>query len=531
MRFPPDKWRYADGRLPTRRHRRENRMTSGVEKSSLTAQPPLNSWTLVSRVMELIRDNQPAIEVCQTIAQALPTLLAIESCLILQSGTSARCSVRSVGLLHSSDAPWFYRAEALYHQQVSQLRRGQWVATPSLLLVPIVVHSLLWGTIVVAAPDRYWQPEEIELVRTLANQCAIALQTEGKCHSQLQLALQESEERFRQLAENMGAVFWIWSICEQRLLYASSAYERVWGRSVESLYAMPQSLREAVYAEDAAIAFDMTERYCLGARTEATYRVVRPNGEIRWIHDRVFPIFDTSGKCYRVAGIAEDITEHKQIEEKLQASLREKEALLKEVHHRVKNNLQIISSLLDLQAQALREPQSMNAFQESQRRVKAMALIHEKLYQSENLSQINLAEYLHSLTNHLLQTFAVNPAALKLQLDIAPVFLDLDTIIPCGLIVSELVSNAIKYGFPGNTEGRIWVTLATIPTVQNTENLGTGSCQFNLIVGNDGVKLPAIPDISKTQTLGFQLVHAWVKQLQGEIEIDQTQGVEFKIRF
>jgi two-component sensor histidine kinase len=156
-----------------------------------------------------------------------------------------------------------------------------------------------------------------------------------------------------------------------------------------------------------------------------------------------------------------------------------------------------------------------------------MALIHEKLYQSENLSKVNLADYIESLAMYLIQSYAINPDKITMQLHLEPVALNLDTAIPCGLILNELVSNALKYAFPENTGGTLWIDLRYL-----RQGIPYGERDtFELIVANDGLKLPEIPDFSTAKSLGFQLVNILVQQLRGQIEVNQSQNTEFKLRF
>ena len=163
-------------------------------------------------------------------------------------------------------------------------------------------------------------------------------------------------------------------------------------------------------------------------------------------------------------------TERKRAEEQLKASLREKEVLLKEIHHRVKNNMQIISSLLELQVDALQDEQVREPFKESQRRIRSMALIHEQLYRSHNLARIDFVEYVESLTNHLLRSYGKDARKVTLERDITPVFLSIDTAIPCGLIINELVSNALKHAFPDGRTGKIRVELAGLVKSEDWES-------------------------------------------------------------
>ncbi|HEY9656411.1 MAG TPA: PAS domain S-box protein, partial [Crinalium sp.] len=218
-----------------------------------------------------------------------------------------------------------------------------------------------------------------------------------------------------------------------------------------------------------------------------------------------------------------NITAQKQAEEQLKASLKEKEILLKEIHHRVKNNLQTVYSLLSLQANTLQDPQLASPFKDSQHRVKAMALIHEKLYQSESLANINFNEYVQRLVADLVRSYSTNPA-IHVAIEIAQCELAVDVVLPCGLMINELISNALKYAFPIDRGGMIQISFSA-PTPY----------QYRLIIADDGVCLPEAVgfdhDLSSLNTLGLQLVHAFVRQLQGTITLDRTSGSRFEILF
>lgn len=214
-----------------------------------------------------------------------------------------------------------------------------------------------------------------------------------------------------------------------------------------------------------------------------------------------------------------DITDRQHARDRLEASLREKEMLLKEIHHRVKNNLQVVSSLLDLQAQQISDPHIQGVFRESKNRVKSIALIHEKLYSSINLEQVNLPEYIDSIMHQIFRTYAVDPDKITWQIYIDRVSLNIDTAIPCGLIINELVSNALKYAFPDRRQGTVTIAFTAV----NEE--------FHLQVSNDGVKSPESIDWRSPPNLGLQLVKGLVRQIKGKIEIDRSRGTAFKIIF
>lgn len=221
-----------------------------------------------------------------------------------------------------------------------------------------------------------------------------------------------------------------------------------------------------------------------------------------------------------LAHMVEDITHRRAVEAQLRASLQEKEVLLKEVHHRVKNNLQMVQSLLNLQARSIEDASVLQALTESQNRVKAMTLVHEKLYQSDSLAKINFSEYVRSLTRDLLHSCVSHLAAIRLSIQVSNIELGVDTAIPCGLIISELFSNAVKYAFSNQPEGTI--TIKFNPDFQG---------RYVLIVSDDGIGIPTEVNPHTTKTLGLRLVYALTRQLRGTLELDRTQGSAFKITF
>lgn len=208
-----------------------------------------------------------------------------------------------------------------------------------------------------------------------------------------------------------------------------------------------------------------------------------------------------------------EINERKQV-------LHDKEVLLQEIHHRVKNNLQVISSLLDLQASYLKDEASREIFKESQHRIRSMALVHERLYQAQDLTRINYAEYITNLTHHLLVAYDNRHGQIHLHQQIDPLSLSIETAIPCGLIINELVSNALKHAFPDRPGGEIWLEFRAAP-----------NSQLILRVGDNGIGMPPEVDFRRSKSLGLALVTTLVKQLQGTIEINNTGGTEFCISF
>lgn len=214
-----------------------------------------------------------------------------------------------------------------------------------------------------------------------------------------------------------------------------------------------------------------------------------------------------------------DVTKQKTAEKKLKSSLQDKDLLLREIHHRVKNNLQIISSLLNLQSRYIQDEDALDVFTESQNRVKSMAIIHEKLYKSRSMSKIDFEEYITDLTDSIFYSYHVNPSKVVLVKDIDRIFFDVDTAIPCGLIINELITNCVKHAFPGDIKGTITIELLRVGE------------DYLLNVADNGAGFPEEIDFQNTESLGLQLVNNLVNQLDGTIELDRSNGTRFKILF
>ncbi len=228
---------------------------------------------------------------------------------------------------------------------------------------------------------------------------------------------------------------------------------------------------------------------------------------------------DSAGGVMGIIAVGQDITERRLAEQQLHAALREKEALLKEVHHRVKNNMQIITSLLNLQADRLHDPRDKDLFQNTQDRVRAMALIHERLYQHEQFARLNLGAYLQDLVRELFRAYRVDPGRIALELELAAVELGIDQAIPCALIVNELVTNSLKYAFPGGRKGAIAISL-------RREEGGV-----SLQVRDDGPGLPADLDVQRSPSFGLTIIRILAGQLEGRLEFDRGRGTACTLTF
>jgi PAS domain S-box-containing protein len=227
----------------------------------------------------------------------------------------------------------------------------------------------------------------------------------------------------------------------------------------------------------------------------------------------------TGNKITGIAIFSRDITEQKRAEEAILNTIREKDVLLKEVHHRVKNNLQVISSILNLQTAYLKDKATINILKECQNRIKTMAFIHESLYQNKDFSQINFSEYIVTLVKNLFYSFETNRQRIRANFDVDTIFLNLDISIPCGLIVNELVSNALKYAFTGREEGAISVQLKHVKD------------RIKMVIADNGIGMPESVNYKNTETLGLQLVNTLAEQINGTISMERNKGTIFEIIF
>ncbi len=284
------------------------------------------------------------------------------------------------------------------------------------------------------------------------------------------------------------------------------------------------------------------------------YRVYTKSGEIRWVDERTFIQRDEKGEIH-LQGIILDITEHKKAEEAL---LQIEEIHKKEIHHRIKNNLQVISTLLYLESGNFSDRKVVEAFKDSQHRVKSMALIHEKLYQSVDMVSVDFADYIKNLADYLLHSYATGNGKVNLKLDVDNIFLGMDTAVPLGIIINELVSNALKHAFSKDEDGDVCIQLYRNCRVQaekvekyknaedqlpRDENIDSTvpvnivqkdkivEDRLTLIVRDNGKGFPKDLDFKDTDSLGLQLVTALVDQINGIIKLNAGNGTEFKIVF
>ncbi|MCX5850821.1 MAG: PAS domain S-box protein [Deltaproteobacteria bacterium] len=333
-------------------------------------------------------------------------------------------------------------------------------------------------------------------------------------------ALKESEERYRHLVEQAPAGIYEFDFVNGRFITFNDVILEYTGYEREEMAAM--NLADLMTEESLKAYGERMEKLMRGEPVDDSveYGIRKKDGTVIWVLLNARYIYE-EGTLRSAHVVAHDITERKHMEEKIKQSLREKEILLQEIHHRIKNNLQIVSSMLSLQSQQLTDLKALELFKDSETRIKSMALIHEKLYLSTDLSHIDFSGYVESLTNRLFQIYNISISQIVPVLEIEPASFSIETAIPCGLIVNELVSNALKYGFPDGRKGTVTVAL----------HVDREAGAYVLTVADTGIGLPAHIHLETVETLGLQLVHDLTHQIDGTVTIERAGGTKFQIHF
>ena len=246
----------------------------------------------------------------------------------------------------------------------------------------------------------------------------------------------------------------------------------------------------------------------------------KKGGNLYYEEKTISPIKDAQGNITHFVSTGRDITERKRTEKIIKKSLKEKEVLLKEIHHRVKNNMQVISSLLRIQSGSIEDEKIQEMFYALHDRIKSMSLLYELLYESKDIARVDLSEYIRGLTTHLMSMYRDRVGVINFKVDVKDVYLDLKRAVPCGLIITELVSNTLKHAFSKAERGEI--------TVEMHPDKGE---KYTLVIRDSGKGFPEELDFRETESLGMKLVVDLVKQLKGTIELDRTKGTIFSIRF
>ena len=385
----------------------------------------------------------------------------------------------------------------------------------SLLCIPMVSGDELIGFVGFDTVSKLcsWTRSTINLLKIIGKIFVSALE-----HQEAELALRESEKRFRMMADSAPVLIWM-SGANSLFNYFNKRWLDFTGRNLEQ--EVGKGWFKGIHPEDVQY---YLENYRVNFYTHQSftveYRLRREDGEYRWILNQGVPRFNLNGKFAGYIGSCIDISDRKKAEEQIQDSLQEKEILLKEIHHRVKNNLHIISNLLDLQSDYIEDQKVQELFADSQNRIQSMALIHEQLYQSKNLAEVDFSEYIHALIDNLFCSYADRESIIQPIINVEAITLNLETAIPCGLLINELVTNSFKHAFPNNESGEICVELH-----QDRQE------KVYITIKDNGIGIPPDIDLQNISSLGLKLVRILCKQLKAEIDFDGCQGTTVNLIF
>lgn len=341
-----------------------------------------------------------------------------------------------------------------------------------------------------------------------------------KALRQQALTLQESESILRSFYNSASMMMGIVEVLDDDILHISDN-----AATAEFFKLTPEAMHKQLASKMGVPQKYISELIYHYCQSESTGTPIHfeyaydTSTERRWLSATVCLIAKTLSGRSRFSYIVEDITERKQAQEQIKASLAEKDVLLKEIHHRVKNNLQIVHSLLRLQFRRTKDEQAAEILLESQNRIKSMALIHENLYQSKDLSKIDLSVYIPILVEQLFNSYGINSNVISYKTKIDNIFLDIDTAIPCSLVINELISNSLKYAFVDG-KGEIQIEF-------HCDNYN----ELTLIIKDNGIGIPENLVLAQTQSLGLKLVKSLVAQIEGSIDLDRLKGTNFKINF
>lgn len=336
---------------------------------------------------------------------------------------------------------------------------------------------------------------------------------------QIENALKQSNERFRLASKAASDLIYEWDIKTDRMEWFGGLEKALDYNEGEIPYTVKGWL-ELIHPEERSDIKKVVEkhRYSLEPGRDE-YRVRKKDGTWRYWVDLGISMQDEQGEPIKRIGACVDITEQQKAEEQNKQDLKEKEILLKEIHHRVKNNLNVIVSLLNLQSNKIKDKeQALRAFKETRDRVYSMALVHDQLYQSDSFSHISMKSYIKTMAKSLLSSLS-RGKIITLDIKIKDIFLDIDKAIPCGLILNEIVTNALKHAFLQKNKGKIYIEFQKIKN------------KYEFLVRDDGVGIPDNINIQKTKSLGLRLIFLLTEQLDGDIAIKKKKGTEFRITF
>jgi PAS domain S-box-containing protein len=384
---------------------------------------------------------------------------------------------------------------------------------------------------------RQLNEEEIQLVRTIISYIAIAL-----TRKETEIALKESQQFIQTITDTSPNILYIYDLEQQCNTYCNQAITHVLGYRPSEIQAMGRLVLNKIIHPDDLARVRIQHELIRNSRSDSNpeklfeieYRMRDIYGKWKWFHSQetVFSC-NAKGEVKQIIGATSDISKLKEVENRLQSSLLEKEVLIREVHHRVKNNLNVVDSLLSMQTRYITDEQALKAISDSQRRIHTMSLIHEQLYQSSDVHKIDFAEYIQRLVTNFDSSANFNCNQIKLKLDLKPALLNIDMAISIGLIVNELLTNSFKHAFPDQSIGLIEVILYQDEnnSRNNPEENPEENQDLHLIIRDNGVGILQNIDFYETNSLGLRLVRILTQQLRANLDLSCDVGTSFHFSF
>ncbi len=398
-----------------------------------------------------------------------------------------------------------------------------------ILLTPIYVKSQLFGVLVTVSTTlgQYLMPSVKNLAQHISN--ALERSSEYLKLQKAQLQIDKLNQYLESIIHNANvwlnvldekASVVIWNKAAEKISGFSSSevvgHDKIWG------WLYPDEEYRNTITQKAAAIIERGETV-----EDFETRIQRKDKHQRIISWNSRNLTDAQGRTIGSIALGRDITQHKLAETQLQKSLQEKELLLREIHHRVNSNMQIVSSLISLQSSYIHDPEIRDIFKDGQSRIRSLALVHEMLYRSGDLARVEFAPYIRDLSVILFQAYQIDPQEIGLNIQAEDVALDINSAIPCGLILNELISNALKHAFPQNSPS--WKPERSHEIRIRFTDLGTEG--YSLSVSDNGIGLPPDLDVQNTESLGLQLVNMLAYQLKSTLKIQRQPGTTFRLEF